>query len=108
MNTGMACDGVTNRARTGDIRNHNLVTHGSNCLQGKKLRQRINLVAPTVAPANQKCDKSDGSVSDSNHVPITKPEPVSKDFAAALVMIASLPLSDAEKAEAVRRLLGSN
>ncbi len=29
------------------------------------------------------------------------------DFAAALVMIAGLPLSDAEKAEAVRRLLGS-
>ena len=28
------------------------------------------------------------------------------DFAAALAMIASLPLSDAEKAEAVRRLLG--
>ena len=28
------------------------------------------------------------------------------DFAAALVMIAGLPLSDADKAEAVRRLLG--
>jgi hypothetical protein len=30
------------------------------------------------------------------------------DFAAALVIIASLPLSDAEKAEAVRRLLAEN
>jgi hypothetical protein len=31
--------------------------------------------------------------------------PAESDFAAAIQMIASLPLSDAEKAEAVRRLL---
>ena len=37
-------------------------------------------------------------------VPIPATEPTT-DFAAALVMIASLPLSDAEKADAVRRLL---
>jgi len=30
------------------------------------------------------------------------------DFAAALTMIAALPLSDAEKANAVRRLLGTD
>ena len=33
------------------------------------------------------------------------PEPGETDFAAALRMIAGLPLSDAERAEAVRRLL---
>ncbi len=37
-----------------------------------------------------------------------KPEPVETDFAAALLMIAGLPLSDADKAEAVRRLLNSH
>jgi hypothetical protein len=31
-----------------------------------------------------------------------------RDFAAALAMIATLPLSEAEKAEAVRRLLASS
>ena len=34
-----------------------------------------------------------------------KPEPVETDFAAALKMLAVLPLSDEERAEAVRRLL---
>ncbi|MCK4873830.1 MAG: hypothetical protein KAS72_14005 [Phycisphaerales bacterium] len=32
----------------------------------------------------------------------------SGDFAEALAMIARLPLSDAEKAEAVRRLIGAD
>ena len=35
-----------------------------------------------------------------------KPAPVETDFAAALKMLALLPLSDEERAEAVRRLLG--
>ena len=39
--------------------------------------------------------------------PAAKPEPHAGDFAAALMMIAVLPLTDAEKAEAVRRLLSS-
>ena len=34
-----------------------------------------------------------------------KPEPVETDFAAALKMLALLPLSNEERAEAVRRLL---
>jgi len=34
-----------------------------------------------------------------------KPEPVEADFAAAFKMLASLPLSNEERAEAVRRLL---
>ena len=37
-----------------------------------------------------------------------KPEPVETDFAAALKMLALLPLSDEERAEAVRRLLKGN
>ena len=37
-----------------------------------------------------------------------KPEPVETGFADALLMIAGLPLSDADKAEAVRRLLNSH
>ena len=32
-------------------------------------------------------------------------EPAETDFAAALTMLAGLPLSDADKAEAVKRLL---
>ena len=38
----------------------------------------------------------------------TAPDPPAKsDFAAAMQLIASLPLSDAEKAEAIRRLLAA-
>ena len=37
--------------------------------------------------------------------PETRPASGTTDFTAAMLMIASLPLSDAEKAEAVRRLL---
>ena len=37
--------------------------------------------------------------------PAGTPEPVETDFAAALKMLAGLPLSDDERAEAVRRLL---
>ena len=37
--------------------------------------------------------------------PAAVAEPPAGDFAAALMMIAALPLTDAEKAEAVRRLL---
>ena len=40
-----------------------------------------------------------------NDVKSTDDTPVESDFIAAIQMIAGLPLSDAEKAEAVRRLL---
>lgn len=36
---------------------------------------------------------------------VRSPKPVETDFAAALKMLAMLPLSDEERAEAVRRLL---
>ena len=39
------------------------------------------------------------------HAEVRSPKPVETDFAAALKMLAVLPLSDEERAEAVRRLL---
>ena len=56
----------------------------------QELRRRRNPVAPAVAPAKPKTDEN---------------EPVETDFAAALRMLAGLPLSDEDRAEAVRRLL---
>ena len=53
---------------------------------GKKLRRLKNPVAPAVAPAD--------------------PNLGGNDFKTALDMLARLPLSDAERAEAIRRLLG--
>ncbi len=63
---------------------------GFEVMAGNELRQAGNPVAPDVAPAKPKT---------SEH------EPAETDFAAALLMIAGLPLSDADKAEAVKRLL---
>ena len=40
--------------------------------------------------------------------PTEPPKPSEAGFAAALAMIAALPLSDAEKADAVRRLMQAN
>ncbi len=56
----------------------------------QELRQSGNPVAPNVAPAKPKTHGN---------------KPAETDFAAALMMIAGLPLSDADKAEAVKRLL---
>ena len=66
-------------------------TADSRCTNGctsetKKTRRSRSKTAPAAAPE-------------------TVAQPPAGDFAAALAMIASLPLSDAEKAEAVRRLL---
>ncbi len=68
---------------------------------GIELREQRNLVAPTVAlrmrkPAIESDAKAASCANDSD------------GFAAALLMIAKLPLSDAEKAESVRRLLNAN
>ena len=41
------------------------------------------------------------------HAEVRSPKPVETDFAAALKMLAVLPLSDAEKAEAVRLWLSA-
>ena len=56
----------------------------------QELRRRRNPVAPVVAPAKPQTDGN---------------EPGETDFSAALRMLAGLPLSDEERAEAVRRLL---
>ena len=66
-------------------------TADSRCTNGctsetKKTRRSRSKTAPAAAPE-------------------TVAQPPAGDFAAALAMIATLPLSDAEKAEAVRRLL---
>ena len=51
----------------------------------------------TTSPKRQKYD-----------VESTDPLPITGDLKAALLMIERLPLSDAEKAEAIRRLLASH
>ena len=68
----------------------------------KDLRQSKNPVAPNVALETRKPNETRGT-----ETLASKPEvkPGTTDFAAALAMIAGLPLSDREKAEAVRRLL---
>ena len=43
----------------------------------------------------------------SGSTPVSGATPAATDFGKALAMIAMLPLTDAEKAEAVRRLLGT-
>ena len=77
-------------------------------------------VCPTVCPCDQKNDveptpkpavrtgrkrKSEPAVESINNASAESDAAMSGDFAAALAMIASLPLSDEQKAEAVCRLL---
>ena len=57
------------------------------------------------APSGGRKRKSEPAVTAGNGSPDVA---TSGDFTAAMTMIASLPLSDAEKAEAVRRLLVSH
>ena len=68
-------------------------TADSRCTNGctsetKKTRRSLSKTVPAAAPE-------------------TVAQPPAGDFAAALAMISALPLADAEKAEAVRRLLGA-
>ena len=58
-----------------------------------------------LKPARFYTAKSDYSKPVLNDAPIAVAEPPPGDFAAALFLIATHPLSDAEKAEAVRRLM---
>ena len=97
-----ASERVTNRVRTGDIQNHNLAAHNFNGLQAKQLRQGESPLVPMLVPANRKSEE----IGDSNTVAcIPKAKPDETDFAAALLMLAKLPLSDDDRAEAIRRLL---
>ena len=57
------------------------------------------------APSGGRKPKSEPPVETGNGTPDSAPP---ADFASALAMIATLPLSDAEKAEAVRRLLSGD
>ncbi len=67
----------------------------------KKRRSRRCTTGCTNSPENEHSEAVDGSVvSQSESLPIK-----ADSFSAALAMISSLPLSDAEKADAVRRLM---
>ena len=65
----------------------------------QELRQDELPLVPMLVPEDRKTGK--------NGLDMT-PKPVETDFAAALKMLAMLPLSDEERAEAVRRLLRPN
>ena len=78
---------MSNRVRTGDLRNHNPAAGGSKCLSSPEVAASGSAVGPSVGQNSRPDDPSGG------------------DFGAAISSIMSLPLSDSEKAEAVRRLL---
>ena len=59
----------------------------------------------TSKPPKRRKRGADAAAVGGVETPAVKPEPVETDFAAALKMLALLPLSDEERAEAVRRLL---
>ena len=65
-----------------------------------------NCVVPVVAPEGQKRDE-DGRPQASTDGFVSNPELAETDFAAAILIIARLPLNDTEKADAVRRLLAA-
>ena len=59
----------------------------------------------TSKPPKRRKRGADAAAVGAVETPAGTPEPVETDFAAALKMLALLPLSDEERAEAVRRLL---
>jgi hypothetical protein len=59
----------------------------------------------TSEPPKRRKRGADAATVGAVETPAGKPEPVETDFAAALKMLALLPLADEERAEAVRRLL---
>ncbi|MBC7816687.1 MAG: hypothetical protein IAG10_07355 [Planctomycetaceae bacterium] len=79
-------------------------THRVATEQSKEVRATLTIRdtnGDTNSPENEHGEAVDGSV-----VSLAESLPIKADsFSAALAMIASLPLSDAEKADAVRRLM---
>ena len=75
------------------------VTSGLQSHSDRVLSANLSELTSTV---ESRCTNGCTSEPENHHEP-TRPG----DFAAALAMIATLPLTDAEKAEAVRRLLGT-
>jgi len=88
LTTGL-CRGVSNRVRTGDLRNHNPADSGSKCLSSPEVTATCATVGPQVG---QKPGRDDST---------------GDDFSAAVMAIMRLPLSDSEKTEAVQRMLQS-
>ncbi len=76
------------------------VTSGLQSLNDRVLSANLSELAPN---GKFRCTTGCTSEPENHHGP-TRPG----DFAAALAMIATLPLSDAEKADAVRQLLGES
>ncbi len=64
--------------------------------------------ACTSEPKNPRNPGLDASSSIEEGKTEVMPDSVNSDFAAALKMLASLPLSDEERTEAVRRLIAGN
>ena len=89
-------------ARTRNHRIDSPVNHNCNALPNKDLRQQETPLVPVLVPANRKQNENRGAETLTSNPEV---KPGTTDFAAALAMIAGLPLSDREKAEAVRRLL---
>ena len=84
-----------------------LVTSTMSTCGNRVLTDNLSDVATTL---NSRCTNGCTSESENHQAPGTEahPQPTTgapSDFTAALAMIAALPLSGAEKAEAVRRLL---
>ena len=106
---------IVNKANFSEVdgartRNHRIDSpqdQSSSGLSDKQLQQQANAVAPTVAPAIQKTNENSDAVDASVEELEVNSKPIDTDFAAALKMLAMLPLSDEERAEAVRRLLMS-
>jgi len=81
---------VSNRVRTGDLRNHNPQDSGYKCQSSPEVTATCAAVGSQVGQKSGRDDQSD------------------RDFSAAVLAVMALPLSDSEKAEAVRRLLNSD
>jgi hypothetical protein len=70
----------------------------------QELGQDESPLVPMLVPDDRKSDENGPSVAVSKTVEVM-PEAAETDFVAAVKMLAMLPLSDAERAETIRRLL---
>ena len=87
---------VSNGIRTRDLRNHNPKDIGSKCLSSPEVATSAAKVSANASPKRRQ-----------EVVEPTSASETQRDFAAVVAAIMQLPLSDAEKAEAVRRLLSA-
>jgi hypothetical protein len=88
---------------------HTHIRVGLAYAQAGNLSQRLLFVRATAQPSNHLTDQALTKGEERACTPACTPNAKTGngDFAAALAMIATLPLSNEEKAEAVRRLLAT-